>query len=90
MLNKDQLWKISIVVFIFGGMSLAITYASLLGCYPPPPHPCSLTSLCPTQSLPVSCPDVIQYFLPILTASFFVIALAFLIISRNRQNEITN
>src|SRR5690349_22866966 len=87
MLNKDQLWKLSIVVFIFGGMSLAITYAWLLGCYPPPTHPCTSISSCPPQSLPVSCPDVIQYFLPVFTASFFVIAIIFLMISRNRRSE---
>lgn len=88
MSNKDQLWKISIVLFIFGGMSLAFTYSSLLGCYPPPSPPCRSIALCPPQSLPLSCPDVIQYFLPILTISFFAIAIILLMISRNRKNKL--
>ena len=68
---------ISIVLFIFGGMSLAILY----GCFPIfTPH----TGL---PGLPTAFDWTRLYFLIALTTSFFVPAIVLLIISHNRTDH---
>jgi len=72
LLSKDLLWKISIVLFIVGGMMLSITWGFFIPYY----HHNAL------PSLPTAFPYSQAYFLVTLTASFFALAITILIISR--------
>lgn len=72
LLNKDLLWKISIVLFIVGGMMLSITWAFFIPYYHHNVFP----------SLPTAFPYLQACFLVALTASFFALAAIILIISR--------
>lgn len=66
---------ISIVLFIFGGISLAVTY----GCFPIfAPHK-------GLPGLPLPSDYFRAYFLVLLTTSFFVLAVMILIISRRNR-----
>ncbi|MGI0006440.1 MAG: hypothetical protein ACREAR_00380 [Nitrosotalea sp.] len=69
----NKIWKISIVLFIFGGLSLAPTYVIFANCYPP-------------RGLPTACPNPFWYYLVGLTVMFFVSAIALMIISHKRTN----
>ena len=73
MMVLNKIWKISIVLFIFGGLSLAPTYTIFANCYPP-------------RGLPTGCPDPFWYYLVGFTATFFVSAIVLLLISRKRTN----
>ena len=74
LLNKSQLHGTSVVLSIFGGISLAVTSKRLiLHCNPP------------RISLPGSpCPDSLDYFLAAITIALFALATILLIISRNK------
>jgi preprotein translocase subunit SecG len=74
MVALNKIWKISIVLFIFGGLALAPTYTIFANCYP-------------SRGLPTECPDPFWYYLVGLTAAFFVSAIVLLIISRKRTNS---
>jgi|SRR5437016_9053213 len=87
LLNKERLWEISVVLFIFGGIFLAITWPSFVGYYHPPPPPCLSVSQCPPHSLPARGPTMIHYFFLTLTTAFFALAIALLIISRNKSTK---
>ncbi|MDC8452088.1 MAG: hypothetical protein KGH87_04600 [Thaumarchaeota archaeon] len=66
---------LSIVLFIFGGISLAVTY----GCFP------IFASHTGLPGLPLPFDYFRAYFLLILTTSFFVMAIIFLINSRRKK-----
>jgi len=76
LLNKDRLWKISIVLFIVAGMLLSITWTFFISYYP---HPNAF------PSLPTAFPYFQTYLLVILTTSFFVMAIIFLINSLRKK-----
>ena len=78
LLNKDRLWKISIVLFIVAAMMLSVTWTFFIPYYL---HPNAL------PSLPTAFPYFQAYLLVILTISFFAMAIIFLINSL-RKNKL--